>query len=104
MAKKPMRIGIIGYGFMGRAHSNAYRQVGQFFDLGYRPVLKAASARDGAKLAEFATELFAQRRKQLGSVVARMGGAVTLPQGVTAQMRAEELTVAQVAAMASGAG
>ena len=31
MAKKQLRVGMIGYGFMGRAHSNAYKQVGQFF-------------------------------------------------------------------------
>jgi len=30
---KPLRIGIIGYGFMGRTHSNAFKQVPQFFDL-----------------------------------------------------------------------
>ncbi len=28
---------MIGYGFMGRAHSNAYRKVNNFFDLEYRP-------------------------------------------------------------------
>ena len=27
---KPLNIGMIGYGFMGRAHSNAYRQVNTF--------------------------------------------------------------------------
>ena len=43
--KKTLNVGIIGYGFMGRAHSNAYRQVSKFFDLGYTPVLKAACAR-----------------------------------------------------------
>ena len=42
---KPLNIGMIGYGFMGRAHSNAYRQVNHFFDLPYRPVLKAVCAR-----------------------------------------------------------
>ena len=30
---KDLRIGMIGYGFMGRAHSNAYRKVNNFFDL-----------------------------------------------------------------------
>ena len=30
---KPLNIGMIGYGFMGRAHSNAYRKVSHFFDL-----------------------------------------------------------------------
>jgi predicted dehydrogenase len=55
MAKKPLRIGMIGYGFMGRAHSNAYKQVGQFFDLPYQPVLQAACARDEQKLQAFAS-------------------------------------------------
>src|SRR5262245_18832665 len=51
---KPLNIGMIGYGFMGRAHSNAYRKVSNFFDLAYRPVLKAACARDAAKIKAFA--------------------------------------------------
>ncbi len=33
MAKKVLNVGLIGYQFMGKAHSNAYRQVGHFFDL-----------------------------------------------------------------------
>jgi predicted dehydrogenase len=45
---------MIGYGFMGRAHSNAYRQVNQFFPLEHRPVLKACSARNKEKLKAFA--------------------------------------------------
>ncbi len=51
---KPLRIGIIGYGFMGRAHSNAYRKVNQFFELGHRPVLQACSARSEDKIKAFA--------------------------------------------------
>ena len=51
---KPLNIGMIGYGFMGRAHSNAYRKVWNFFDLEYRPVLKAACAREEAKVKAFA--------------------------------------------------
>src|ERR1041384_5683118 len=51
---KQLNIGLIGYGFMGRAHSNAYRKVNQFFDLEYRPVLKAACARSEEKLRPFA--------------------------------------------------
>src|SRR3954453_3494458 len=54
MAKKELRIGMIGYGFMGRAHTNAYCQVGHFFDLPYQPVLKAACGRDEAKVKAFA--------------------------------------------------
>jgi predicted dehydrogenase len=52
---KPLRIGIIGYGFMGRAHSNAYRKVGHFFDLKYEPVLQAACGRDEEKVRAFAS-------------------------------------------------
>ena len=54
MATKELRIGMIGYGFMGRAHSNAYRKVSNFFDLEYRPVLKAACARNAEQVKAFA--------------------------------------------------
>ncbi|REK15528.1 MAG: gfo/Idh/MocA family oxidoreductase [Planctomycetota bacterium] len=50
----PLNIGMIGYGFMGRAHSNAYRQVNQFFQREYRPVLKACCARKKDKIKAFA--------------------------------------------------
>ena len=36
---KPLNVGIIGYGFMGRTHSNAYRNVHSIFDVPYEPVL-----------------------------------------------------------------
>jgi predicted dehydrogenase len=49
-----LNIGLVGYGFMARAHSNAYLSVNQFFDLKYRPVLKAVAARDAAKVQKFA--------------------------------------------------
>jgi len=51
---KNLNIGMIGYGFMGRAHSNAYRRVNNFFPLEYRPVLKAACGRDLPKVRAFA--------------------------------------------------
>jgi predicted dehydrogenase len=51
---KPLNIGMIGYGFMGRAHSNAYRKVNNFFELPYRPVLKAACGRESDKVKDFA--------------------------------------------------
>jgi predicted dehydrogenase len=38
---KKLNIGLIGCGFMGRAHSNAHRRVGNFFDLKIQTVLKA---------------------------------------------------------------
>jgi len=51
---KPLNVGLIGYGFMGRAHSNAYRHVNNFFDLGHRPVLKAICARNADQARAFA--------------------------------------------------
>jgi predicted dehydrogenase len=51
---KPLRIGMVGYGFMGRAHSNAYNRVNNFFDLQYKPVLQAVAARDTEKAKKFA--------------------------------------------------
>jgi predicted dehydrogenase len=51
---RPVHIGLIGYGFMGRAHANAYRKVNNFFDLSHRPVLKAVCGRDAQKVQAFA--------------------------------------------------
>lgn len=51
---KPLNVGLIGYGFMGRTHANAYRQVNKFFPLEYQPVLKAACARNEEKIKAFA--------------------------------------------------
>ena len=56
MAKKPLRIGIVGYGFMGRTHSNAYAKVGHFFDLGHEVIMQAACARNEEKLQSFASQ------------------------------------------------
>ena len=53
---KPLRIGMIGYGFMGRAHSNAYSQVGHFFDLEYEPVRQACCGRSEEKIKAFAEQ------------------------------------------------
>ena len=52
--KKKLSIGLVGCGFMGRTHSNAFRQVSQYFDTGYEPVLTAACARNGADVKAFA--------------------------------------------------
>ncbi|MFG0295620.1 MAG: Gfo/Idh/MocA family protein [Maioricimonas sp. JB045] len=54
---KPLNLGMIGYGFMGRAHTNGYKRVGDFFpELEYRPVLKAACARNQEKVQAFADQ------------------------------------------------
>src|SRR6185436_3928663 len=54
MSKKNMNIGLVGYGFMGRTHSNAFLQAGRFFDLPYQPILKAVCARNPDRLKSFA--------------------------------------------------
>ena len=51
---RELRIGLIGYGFMGRAHANAIRQVPHFFKTGRKPVLQAVCGRDEPKVREFA--------------------------------------------------
>jgi predicted dehydrogenase len=53
---KNLNIGSVGYGFMGRTHANAFRQVNRFFDIEYQPVLKAVCARDAAKANAFAAQ------------------------------------------------
>ncbi len=67
MAKKPttprisvseprtLRIGLIGYGFMGRAHANAIHQASHFFKLDRRPVLHAVCGRSEDQLRAFAS-------------------------------------------------
>ena len=50
-AKRPLRIGLVGYQFMGKAHSNAYRQVGKFFpEVEFEPVLAALCGRNEDKV------------------------------------------------------
>ncbi len=52
---KTINVGMIGRGFMSRAHSDAYLRVGRFFDLDRMPVLKAACSRNEAHVREFAS-------------------------------------------------
>jgi myo-inositol 2-dehydrogenase/D-chiro-inositol 1-dehydrogenase len=54
MEKKTLNVGLVGYGFMGRTHSNAFLQVSRFFDVPYRPVLQAICARNPARAQAFA--------------------------------------------------
>jgi predicted dehydrogenase len=53
---KNINIGLVGYGFMGRTHSNAFSQVSHFFDLPYRPVLKTVCARNKERAEAFAAK------------------------------------------------
>jgi myo-inositol 2-dehydrogenase/D-chiro-inositol 1-dehydrogenase len=54
MSKKQLNIGLVGYGFMGRTHSNAFLQAPRFFDVPYEPVLKAVCARNADRVKAFA--------------------------------------------------
>ncbi len=55
--KKPLRIAMIGHQFMGRAHSNAWRQVGHFFDPPFEPVMKVVCGRDAERTRAAADKL-----------------------------------------------
>ena len=50
-------IGMVGYAFMGRAHSQAWRNVASFFDLPYRPRMAAICGRDPDAVAAAAARL-----------------------------------------------
>ena len=54
MFKKNLNVGMVGYGFMGRTHSNAFRKVSNFFENEHRPVLKAICGRSEANTRAFA--------------------------------------------------
>src|SRR6266571_2146406 len=54
MAKRKLNIGLVGYGLMGRAHSNAFLQTTRFFDVPCQPVLKAVCARNLERVKSFA--------------------------------------------------
>ena len=55
--KTKLNIAMIGYQFMGRAHSNAWRQVTRFFDTPVEPVLKVVCGRNEAHVKQAAETL-----------------------------------------------
>lgn len=52
--KKTLNVAIIGMGFMGRAHSNAWSQLNKFFDTDYDICLKAVAGNSETRLKAFA--------------------------------------------------
>ena len=54
---KPLNIGLIGYGFMGRTHSNGYKRVNDFFpEIEHRPILKTVCGRNAENAQAFANQ------------------------------------------------
>jgi predicted dehydrogenase len=73
MAKPKLNVALIGYDFMGRTHSNAWRQVARFFhDLPVEPVLKVVVGRSETKVAEARQRLgFEQHATRWQEVMSR---------------------------------
>src|SRR5277367_6415882 len=54
--RRKLNVAMIGYGFMGRAHSNAFHQVGRYFDNPFDLRLKIVCGRNEAKLGKMASD------------------------------------------------
>ncbi len=57
IARRTLQVGLIGHGFMGRAHSNAWRQAPRFFPLSAEVRLRTICGRDERALLEAADTL-----------------------------------------------
>src|SRR3712207_4902874 len=55
--RPPLRVGMIGYAFMGVAHSHAWRTAPRFFDLPLAPQLTVLAGRDAAAASAAADRL-----------------------------------------------
>ena len=56
MTKKILNVGMIGTGFIAKAHSNAFHQAGYFFKIPYDIRLKVVCGRDRTKLEAMASQ------------------------------------------------
>ncbi|MFE9647518.1 Gfo/Idh/MocA family protein [Streptomyces sp. NPDC006365] len=71
-AKPALGVGMVGYAFMGAAHSQGWRTVGRVFDLPRRPVLAAVCGRDGQAVRAAADRLgWAAAETDWRSLIAR---------------------------------
>ena len=52
-----IKVGLIGYKFMGKSHSNAYRQVAAFYDLALEPEMTVLCGRDEAAVGAAAKQM-----------------------------------------------
>ncbi|MBC6458329.1 Gfo/Idh/MocA family protein [Actinomadura sp. HBU206391] len=55
--KPELGVGVVGYAFMGRVHSQAWRNVGAFFDLPYTPVMAALAGRSRPEVDDAAARM-----------------------------------------------
>src|SRR3954469_19615437 len=55
--QQQLRVGMVGYAFMGAAHSQAWRTVNAFFDLSVKARMTALCGRDEGKVKEAADRL-----------------------------------------------
>ncbi len=71
-SSEPLRIAMVGHAFMGRAHSNAMRQVNRFFDLPRMVVPQIVVGRDAERAAAAADQFgFLESAIDLDHVLAR---------------------------------
>ena len=55
-ARPPLRVAVVGYAFMGRSHSHAWRSVSSFFDVPFAPSLSVVCGRDASAIEDFAAK------------------------------------------------
>ena len=69
---KTLGIAMVGHAFMGRAHSNAFRQVGRFFDLPFEVIPRVLVGRDPERVEAARRKLgFEDASTELASVLLR---------------------------------
>ena len=95
---KKLNIGMVGYGFMGRTHSNAFRQVNHFFDVPFEPVLKTVCARNRDRAEAF------RARWGYESVETDWRKLVESPEIDLVDIASPNDTHAEIAIAAAGAG
>ena len=71
-SSEPLRVAMVGHAFMGRAHSNALRQVNRFFELPRQVVPQIVVGRDAKRAAQAADQFgFFESAIDLDRVLAR---------------------------------
>ncbi len=72
MSTSPLRVGMIGYAFMGAVHAHAWRSAHRFFDLPRTPELAVLGGRDQARVSAAAQQFgFAEVETDWRAVIAR---------------------------------